>query len=73
MSHEEEILQRLSALEADVRVLTRSQPDILQKLDSLAAVANIGRGALWAALKLGAALAALGALTVAMTQWGVRT
>ena len=72
MSHEEQILQRLATLETEVRALNRAQADSAKKIDELAAVANLGRGALWALLKLGALAAALTALVVAILQWAPR-
>ena len=72
MNHAEEILQRLATLESEVRALTRHHADMAAKIDSLAAVANLGRGALWMLLKLGAAAAALAAIAAAVAQWGPR-
>lgn len=72
MNHEQEILQQLATLEAEVRTLNRQQADMAGKIDSLAAVANVGRGALWMLLKIGAAVAALAALAAAVAEWGSR-
>ena len=69
MSHEEEILQRLATLESEVRALMRHHADMASKIDQLAAVANIGKGALWALLKFGAVVAAMAGLVLAWVEW----
>ncbi|MBT3334102.1 MAG: hypothetical protein HOB82_05720 [Alphaproteobacteria bacterium] len=65
-----QIITDMATLKTDVQRLREAQDDIRRQVDSLAAVANLGKGALWASLKIGAFLGALVGGLAVLVQWG---
>ena len=50
------IIAKLAVLESKVDALHKRQDKVVERVDELSKVANIGKGALWAALKFGGVL-----------------
>ena len=65
-----QIIADLATLKTDVKRLREVQDDIRRQVDSLAAVANLGKGVLWASLKIGAFLGAVAGGLAVLVQWG---
>ena len=60
------IIAKLAVLESKVDALHKRQDKVVERVDELSKVANIGKGALWAVLKFGGVLLTLGALGAAL-------
>ncbi len=62
-----EVIAKLAVLESKVDALHKRQDKLVERVDELSKVANVGKGALWAVLKLGGIAVAIGAMIAALT------
>ncbi len=62
-----EVIAKLAVLESKVDALHKRQDKLVERVDELSKVANVGKGALWAVLKLGGIAITVGAMLAALT------